>query len=34
MIITHWTKLLPKVHFYEIFQSVLASLRAITEVEA
>ena len=29
LIITHWAKILPKVHFYEILQSVLTSLADI-----
>lgn len=34
LIITHWAKILPKVHFFEIFQSVLASLDEIREATA
>jgi hypothetical protein len=33
LIITHWAKILPKVYFYEIFQSVLLSLDEITETK-
>jgi len=33
LIITHWAKILPKVHFFEIFTSVLNSLNDITAGE-
>ena len=31
LVITHWAKILPKVHFYEILESVTASLDDIPE---
>ena len=34
LIITHWVKILPKVHFFEILQSVLQSLDSISEQNA
>ena len=34
LIITHWYRILPKVHFQEILQSVLVSLNEITEEQA
>lgn len=34
LIITHWARMLPKVHFYEILSSVVLSLREISIEQA
>lgn len=34
LIITHWAKILPKVHFFEILTSVLQSLDEVTPEQA
>jgi len=34
LIITHWARMLPKMHFYEILQSVVQSLREISVEQA